>query len=63
MAWGESDRVVDADYGRAYAEAVPGAEFRLLKGTGHMPQIETPEMLLPVVRDFAEAHAEVQARR
>ncbi|WP_328918159.1 alpha/beta hydrolase [Streptomyces jietaisiensis] len=63
VAWGESDRVVDADYGRAYAEAVPGAEFRLLKGTGHMPQIETPEMLLPVVRDFAEAHAEVQARR
>jgi pimeloyl-ACP methyl ester carboxylesterase len=57
VAWGESDQVVDADYGRAYAEAVPGAEFRLLRGTGHMPQTETPEQLLPVVWDFADAHA------
>jgi pimeloyl-ACP methyl ester carboxylesterase len=57
VAWGESDQVVDADYGRAYAEAVPGAEFRLLRGTGHMPQTETPEQLLPVVWNFADAHA------
>ncbi|MDQ0774760.1 pimeloyl-ACP methyl ester carboxylesterase [Streptomyces aurantiacus] len=57
VAWGASDQVVDADYGRAYAQAVPGAEFRLLEGTGHMPQIETPEQLLPVVWDFADAHA------
>lgn len=57
VAWGESDRVVDADYGRAYARAVPGAQFRLLPGTGHMPQVETPEDLLPVVWDFADVHA------
>lgn len=57
VAWGASDRVVDADYGRAYAKAVPGAEFRLLHGTGHMPQTETPDQLLPVVWDFADAHA------
>jgi pimeloyl-ACP methyl ester carboxylesterase len=57
VAWGESDKVVDADYGRAYAEAVPGAEFRLLEGTGHMPQTETPEQLLPVVTEFAETHS------
>lgn len=56
VAWGESDRVVDAEYGRAYARAVPGAEFRLLAGTGHMPQSETPEEFLPVVWDFADAH-------
>ncbi|MHB9857170.1 alpha/beta fold hydrolase [Streptomyces sp. YIM S03343] len=57
VVWGASDRVVDAEYGRAYAKAVPGAEFRLLTGTGHMPQSETPEEFLPVVRDFADAHA------
>lgn len=57
VTWGASDQVVDADYGRAYARAIPGAEFRLLQGTGHMPQLETPERLLPVVWDFADAHA------
>ncbi|SEO72245.1 hypothetical protein SAMN05216267_103847 [Actinacidiphila rubida] len=58
MAWGESDRVVDADYGRA----VPDAEFRLLPGTGQMPHVETPAELLPVVWEFAEAHARAHVR-
>ncbi|MEV6833830.1 alpha/beta hydrolase [Streptomyces sp. NPDC051133] len=62
VAWGASDRVVDADYGRAYAQAIPGAEFRLLDGTGHMPQTETPEQLLPVIWDFAEVHAHGRPR-
>lgn len=57
VAWGASDQVVDADYGRAYARAIPDAEFRLLEDTGHMPQTETPEQFLPVLWDFAEAHA------
>ncbi|MET8942146.1 alpha/beta hydrolase [Streptomyces sp. NPDC004542] len=63
VAWGASDRVVDAGYGRAYAGAVPGAEFRLLEGTGHLPQSETPEQLLPVVWDFADSHATHRPRR
>ncbi|MBO3676502.1 alpha/beta fold hydrolase [Streptomyces sp. NEAU-YJ-81] len=62
VAWGASDQVVDADYGRAYAQAVPDAEFRLLSGTGHMPQSETPDQLLPVVWDFADAHATTRPR-
>ncbi|MFF4117185.1 alpha/beta fold hydrolase [Streptomyces sp. NPDC001714] len=57
VAWGASDQVVDAGYGRAYAQAIPDAEFRLLEGTGHMPQAETPEQLLPLLWDFADAHA------
>ena len=48
---GESDRIVDAGYGRAYAAAIPGAKFVLLPATGHMPQIETPELLLETVWD------------
>jgi pimeloyl-ACP methyl ester carboxylesterase len=57
VAWGESDEVVDAEYGRAYAQAIPEARFVLLHDTGHMPQIETPEQLLTVVWDFADSHA------
>ncbi|MFL4910365.1 alpha/beta fold hydrolase [Streptomyces sp. MMS24-I2-30] len=57
VVWGASDQVVDADYGHAYAQAIPDAEFRLMEGTGHLPQSETPEKLLPILWDFADAHA------
>jgi pimeloyl-ACP methyl ester carboxylesterase len=53
VVWGEADRICDPDYGRAYAAAIPGAQFRLLARTGHLPQLETPDQLLDAVRDFA----------
>ena len=46
MLWGESDRIVDPDYGRAYAAAIPNATFTLLPRAGHLPQLETPEQVL-----------------
>src|SRR5438477_2543535 len=57
VLWGDSDRIADADYGRAYAEAIPGAQFQLLPKTGHLPQIETPGQLLEAIWAFAEGHA------
>jgi pimeloyl-ACP methyl ester carboxylesterase len=51
---GESDRIVDPEYGRAYAAAIPYAQFQLLLNTGHVPQIETPEQLLTAVWSFIE---------
>jgi pimeloyl-ACP methyl ester carboxylesterase len=55
VVWGEADRIVDGAYGRAYAEAIPGARFQLLPGTGHVPQIETPELLADAVGRFVAA--------
>ena len=46
ILWGESDRIVDSEYGKAYAAAIPSATFTLLPGTGHLPQVETPGELL-----------------
>src|SRR6202171_5817996 len=54
VVWGDSDRIADADYGRAFADAIPGARFKLLKDTGHLPQIETPAQLLDAVWAFVE---------
>lgn len=53
VVWGESDRIADPDYGRAFAAAIPGARFKILAGTGHVPQIETPQLLLAAIQDFA----------
>jgi pimeloyl-ACP methyl ester carboxylesterase len=52
VLWGDSDGIVVPDYGRAYAAAVPGAEFRLFPATGHLPQIEAPEQLLDALVHF-----------
>jgi pimeloyl-ACP methyl ester carboxylesterase len=56
VLWGDSDQIVDPDYGRAFAAAIPGAQFHLLPATGHVPQIETPAQLLSAVWDFGSAH-------
>jgi pimeloyl-ACP methyl ester carboxylesterase len=55
VVWGEADRIVNPDFGRAYAAAIPGARFHLMNGAGHLPQIETPDELLDVVWTFARA--------
>src|SRR5690242_16259248 len=55
VIWGEADRIVDPGYGRAYAAAIPGAQFELLPGTGHLPQLETPEQLMRAAWDFTGA--------
>jgi pimeloyl-ACP methyl ester carboxylesterase len=57
VVWGDSDRIADVDYGRAFADAIPGGRFQLLPDTGHLPQIETPGRLIDVVWAFAESHA------
>ncbi len=54
VAWGEADRIGDPDFGRAFAAAIPGAEFRLLEQAGHMPQIETPDALIEAVWSFVK---------
>jgi len=49
VVWGESDGIAVLDYGRAFAEAIPGARFTTIPGAGHLPQIETPEELLAAI--------------
>ena len=53
---GDSDRIVDPAYGRAYSSAIPGSAYELLLGTGHLPQIETPEPLLEAISRFLPSH-------
>jgi pimeloyl-ACP methyl ester carboxylesterase len=55
VIWGESDRIVDVHYGRAFADAIPGARFEVLAATGHVPQIETPDKLLAAISEFVDA--------
>jgi pimeloyl-ACP methyl ester carboxylesterase len=53
VLWGQSDRIVDPEYGKAFAAAVPGAVHVPMTGVGHLPQLEAPERTLEAVWDFA----------
>lgn len=62
VVWGDADRIADANYGRAFAAAMPGAKFQLLPDTGHLPQIETPHQLLEAIRSFVHDGVSVRPR-
>ncbi|MGW4525349.1 alpha/beta fold hydrolase [Amycolatopsis sp. NPDC004378] len=54
VVWGESDGVADLSYGRAYAAAFAGendegAEFTVVRGAGHQPQLEQPDRVAELV--------------
>ncbi|HZU89674.1 MAG TPA: alpha/beta fold hydrolase [Stellaceae bacterium] len=52
VLWGESDRIVTQDYGRAYSALIPGARFELIARAGHHPEIEQPEALVARIAAF-----------
>jgi pimeloyl-ACP methyl ester carboxylesterase len=53
VLWGDSDGIADPDYGRAFAAAILAARFQLLPETGHLPQLESPRLLLDAIWAFA----------
>jgi pimeloyl-ACP methyl ester carboxylesterase len=57
VLWGDSDGIANPDYGRAFAAAIPAARFQVLPDTGHLPQLESPRLLLDEIREFTEADA------
>ncbi len=54
VLWGASDGIVTPAYGRAYAGLIPGAQFALIDGAGHHPEIERPEALAEAVLGFID---------
>jgi len=52
VVWGESDRIVDTDYGRLFAHSIPGATFEGVKEAGHFPHIEQLQKVLELIGGF-----------
>ncbi len=51
---GSEDLATPPDVVRAMAAAIPGAEFELIDGVGHLPCIETPELLTRLIDRFTK---------
>ncbi len=58
LVWGAQDRFVTPGYyGRAYCDAIPGAQLGVIDRAGHWPHLEQPEALVERVRTFLLATA------
>jgi pimeloyl-ACP methyl ester carboxylesterase len=55
VLWGESDRVVSKEYGRAFAAAIPNARFETVAQAGHLPWLEKPSETFRVLDPFVAA--------
>jgi pimeloyl-ACP methyl ester carboxylesterase len=54
IVWGARDNTIPLSHGRAMHEAVPGSRFEVLRDAAHFPNLEDPEGLAAVLRDFLE---------
>ena len=55
VLWGEEDRFVRPDYGRAYAGRIPDSRFVSIAGAGHYPHIEQPDAFMDAMFSFLNA--------
>lgn len=49
---GEFDPIIPSCYARLMAEKIPGSTFHLVRGAGHNPIVDHPELALPTVIEF-----------
>ncbi|MTW20883.1 alpha/beta fold hydrolase [Allochromatium palmeri] len=49
---GEHDRAVKPEESERLAQAIAGAEFRVIADAGHLPQEERPEAFIAAIEDF-----------
>jgi pimeloyl-ACP methyl ester carboxylesterase len=57
LAWSERDRVLPLDVnGRHARTLIPGAEWRVLPGVGHVPMIDNPALVAETILERTQAH-------
>ena len=49
VVWGENDRIVPISAGERIADAMPNARLEVIKGAGHLPHIEMPKQVTPLL--------------
>jgi len=52
LVWGDGDARSPLSIAKQFHEAIPGAEFALIKGAGHVSNMERPDEFNAVVRRF-----------
>lgn len=57
LIFGENDTLTTPETGKAMAERIKGSEFHVVARSGHLINIEEPEIFNRIVLDFLSANA------
>ena len=49
VVWGENDRIIPISAGERIADAMPNARLEVIAGAGHLPHIEMPKQVTPLL--------------
>jgi pimeloyl-ACP methyl ester carboxylesterase len=52
LIWGEKDRLTSLEYGRRFAELIPGARFEVIRDAGHLAALEKPSEVAALAEEF-----------
>jgi len=52
ILWGEGDRIIPAEHGRAAHAAIPHSRMVEIPGAGHWPQLDQPQLVSDELTDF-----------
>ena len=50
VLWGENDRIVPVSAGERIADAMPNARLEVIADAGHLPHIEKPDAVIPLLQ-------------
>jgi pimeloyl-ACP methyl ester carboxylesterase len=63
IAWPRHDRMLPMSrHAARFRSEIPGVEFRVLEGVGHVSTWDDPQLVASLIRDFARRHLGVTAR-
>lgn len=62
LLWGKEDRLVPPVYADEFTRRLPGARVQMVDQAGHAPQLEQPDLVARMVREFATRSAPAPAR-
>ncbi len=54
LIWGEKDGITSRAHHDEIADAIPGARLTVVPGAGHLPTVEAPEVVAPLLTNFID---------
>ena len=54
LVWGEKDGITSRAHHDEILAAIPGAKLEVIADAGHLPTVEAPEIVVPLLADFID---------
>lgn len=55
LIWGEEDGITSRAHHDEILDAIPGARLEVVPGAGHLPTVEVPEVVVPLLTMFVDS--------